>query len=61
MAVSAYLVDKSVLARLVQPAVSTALMPYAGQLATCSTVLLEVGWSATSTAISSSSPRSMSG
>lgn len=48
MAVTAYLVDKSVLARLNKPAVSSALMPYVGQLATCSTVLLELGWSATS-------------
>jgi predicted nucleic acid-binding protein len=48
MAVGAYLIDKSVLARLDKPAVSSALMPYLGQLATCSTVLLELGWSATS-------------
>jgi predicted nucleic acid-binding protein len=47
MAVTAYLVDKSVLARLDKSAVATALMPYLGQLATCSTVLLELGWSAT--------------
>ncbi len=46
MAVSAYLLDKSVLARLTKPAVSAALMPYLGQLATCSTVVLELGWSA---------------
>jgi predicted nucleic acid-binding protein len=46
--VTAYLVDKSVLARVGRPAVSAALMPYLGQLATCSTVLLELGWSATS-------------
>jgi hypothetical protein len=45
--VSAYLVDKSVLTRLDKPAVSSALMPYLGQLATCSIVLLELGWSAT--------------
>ena len=44
----AYLVDKSVLARLDKPAVAAALMPYLGRLATCSTVLLELGWSATS-------------
>ncbi len=49
MAVAAYLLDKSVLARLDKPAVSAALMPYLGQLATCSTVLLELGWSATNT------------
>lgn len=48
MAVTAYLVDKSVLARLDKPAVAAALMPYLGRLATCSTVLLELGWSATS-------------
>jgi predicted nucleic acid-binding protein len=48
VAVTAYLVDKSVLARLGRPTVSAALMPYLGQLATCSTVLLELGWSATS-------------
>ena len=47
MAVTAYLLDKSVLARLDKPAVTAALMPYVGQLATCSTVLLELGWSAT--------------
>jgi predicted nucleic acid-binding protein len=46
--VTAYLVDKSVLARLDKPAVSSALMTYLGQLATCSTILLELGWSATS-------------
>lgn len=45
---SAYLVDKSVLARLDKPVVAAALMPFLGQLATCSTVLLELGWSATS-------------
>lgn len=45
---TAYLVDKSVLARVDKPAVSSALMPYLGRLATCSTVLLELGWSATS-------------
>lgn len=49
MAVTAYLLDKSVLARLDKPAVAAALMPYLGRLATCSTVLLELGWSATST------------
>jgi len=49
MAVTSYLVDKSVLARVDKPAVGAALMPYLGQLATCSTVLLELGWSATST------------
>ena len=48
MAVKAYLLDKSVLARLDRPAVAAALLPFAGQLATCGTVLLEVGWSATS-------------
>jgi predicted nucleic acid-binding protein len=48
VAVRAYLLDKSVLARLEQPAVAAALLPLAGQLATCGTVLLEVGWSATS-------------
>jgi predicted nucleic acid-binding protein len=48
VAVTAYLVDKSVLARVDRPAVSAALMPYLGQLATCSTVLLELGWSAVS-------------
>lgn len=45
---TAYLLDKSVLARLDKPAVAAALMPYLGRLATCSTVLLELGWSATS-------------
>jgi predicted nucleic acid-binding protein len=44
-----FLLDKSVLARLDKPPVGSALMPYVGRLATCSTVLLEVGWSATST------------
>jgi len=48
MAVTAYLLDKSVLARVDKPAVAAALMPYLGRLATCSTVLLELGWSATS-------------
>jgi len=48
VAVKAYLLDKSVLARLEQPAVAAALLPLAGRLATCGTVLLEVGWSATS-------------
>jgi predicted nucleic acid-binding protein len=48
VAIGPYLVDKSVLARLHQPAVATALMPYTGQLATCGTVRLELGWSATS-------------
>ncbi|HKE67107.1 MAG TPA: PIN domain-containing protein [Micromonosporaceae bacterium] len=47
MAVTAYLLDKSVLARLTKPAVSAALLPYAGRLATCGTVRLELGWSAT--------------
>lgn len=47
---TAYLVDKSVLARVDKPAVCSALMPYLGQLATCSTVLLELGWSATNSA-----------
>lgn len=49
MAVRAYLVDKSVLARLDKAPVAAALMPYLGRLATCSTVQLEIGWSATST------------
>ena len=49
MAVTSYLVDKSVLSRLDKPPVAAALMPYLGQLATCGTVLLELGWSATST------------
>jgi predicted nucleic acid-binding protein len=48
VAVTAYLVDKSVLARVDRPAVLAALMPYVGQLATGSTVLLQLGWSATS-------------
>ncbi len=48
MAVKAYLLDKSVLARLDRPAVAAALLPFVGRLATCGTVLLEVGWSATS-------------
>jgi predicted nucleic acid-binding protein len=43
-----FLLDKSVLARLDKEPVAAALMPYVGQLATCGTVLLEVGWSATS-------------
>jgi predicted nucleic acid-binding protein len=43
-----FLLDKSVLARLDKPPVASALIPYIGRLATCSTVLLEVGWSATS-------------
>lgn len=46
MAVSAYLVDKSVLARMDNRAVLAGLQPYVGQLATCGTVLLEMGWSA---------------
>ncbi|HZY76906.1 MAG TPA: PIN domain-containing protein [Jatrophihabitantaceae bacterium] len=50
MAVTGYLLDKSVLARVDKPAVSAALQPFLGRLATCSTVLLEVGWSATSSA-----------
>ena len=45
-----YLVDKSVLARLREPTVAAALQPLLGQLAVCSTVLLEVGWSARSPA-----------
>lgn len=45
---TAYLVDKSVFARVDKPTVSAALMPYVGQLVTCSTVVLELGWSATS-------------
>jgi predicted nucleic acid-binding protein len=49
MAVGPYLLDKSALARVDKPAVAAALLPYTGQLATCSTVLLELGWSATST------------
>jgi hypothetical protein len=48
VAVTDYLVDKSVLARLGKPAVASALMPCLGRLATCSSVLLELGWSATS-------------
>jgi predicted nucleic acid-binding protein len=48
VAVTAYLLDKSVLARVNKSSVSAALMPYLGQLATCTTVLLELGWSATS-------------
>jgi predicted nucleic acid-binding protein len=48
VAVTASLVDKSVLARVHQPTVSAALMPCLGQRATCSTFLLELGWSATS-------------
>lgn len=48
MALGPCLVDKSVLARRHKPVVSAALMPYLGQLATCSTVELEIGWSATS-------------
>jgi len=43
-----YLVDKSALARLSIREVQAALMPFLGQLATCSIVLLEMGWSATS-------------
>lgn len=46
MAVTSYLVDKSVLSRLDKPAVLAALQPYVGRLATCSTVVLELGWSA---------------
>jgi predicted nucleic acid-binding protein len=46
MAVTSYLVDKSVLARLDKPAVLAGLQPYVGRLATCSTVVLELGWSA---------------
>src|SRR5918992_928113 len=46
MAVTSYLVDKSVLSRLDKPAVLAALQPYIGRLATCSTVVLELGWSA---------------
>ena len=45
---TACLLDKSVLTRLDKPAVAAALMPYLGRLATCSTVLLELGWSAIS-------------
>jgi predicted nucleic acid-binding protein len=48
MAVIGYLVDKSVLARLDKPPVLAALQPFVGRLATCSTVSLELGWSATS-------------
>lgn len=48
MAVKAYLADKSVLSRLEHPAVAAALLPFAGRLATCGTLLLELGWSATS-------------
>lgn len=48
MAVTAYLVDKSVLARLDKPPVLAALQPLVGQLATCSSVRLEIGWSARS-------------
>jgi predicted nucleic acid-binding protein len=44
--VIAYLVDVSVLARTHRPAVADALHQYAGQLATCSTLLLDVGSSA---------------
>lgn len=43
-----YLLDKSVLARIDKAPVAAALLPYSGQLATCSTVLLELGWSAMS-------------
>lgn len=50
MAVSAYLVDKSVMARLDTPMIQAALQPFVGRLATCSTVLLELGWSAKNTA-----------
>jgi predicted nucleic acid-binding protein len=46
MALIQYLIDKSVLARVDKPAVTSALRPYAGRLATCSTVRLEIGWSA---------------
>lgn len=42
----AYLVDVSVLARAHRPSVAAALRPYTGQLATCTTLLLDVGWSA---------------
>ena len=45
-----YLVDKSVLARVHEQSVIAALQPLIGQLAVCSTVLLEVGWSARSPA-----------
>lgn len=48
MAIKAYLLDKSVLARLHKPEVGAALLPFVGRLATCGTVRLEVGWSATS-------------
>lgn len=48
MAVTAYLVDKSVLARLDKPPVLAALQPLVGQLATCSSIRLEIGWSARS-------------
>ena len=48
MAVKAVLPDKSVLSRLENPSVAAALLPFAGRLATCGTVLLEMGWSATS-------------
>ena len=35
------------MSRLENPAVEAALLAYAGRLATCGTVLLELGWSAT--------------
>lgn len=44
----ACLLDKSVLSRLDNAAVSAAILPYTGRLAVCGTVLLELGWSAKS-------------
>jgi predicted nucleic acid-binding protein len=60
VALATYLVDKSAYARLRQPVVAAAMRQFADGLATCSTVALEMGWSATNAADFEETRRRMS-